>query len=202
VANAKMIGAALAVLLAHAGGVRAQERKWGLGIELGLTRFWGASRSVTDDDNPGLKPYRPTSVTARIDREVGHVRLALATLYAKSGVAIDGSKAAVVAKGQLSWIQVGPEISFHLTRLGAAAIRLFGGPTVDVWNPVESDSRTKIGGQAGAELQTPFGSSVAGVVRIRTSLTGSLFKQGELPEGYEVRSMPTAGISLGLRVGV
>ena len=200
-ANAKMFGVTLAVLLAQVAGVRAQEKKWGLGIELGLIRFWGASQSVADDHNPGLKPYRPTSVAVRIDREVGHIRLGLATLYAKSGVAIDGSSAAVVAKGQLSWIQVAPEISFHVTRLGAAAIRLFAGPTLDVWNPVESDSRTKVGGQTGAELQTPFGNSVSGVLRVRTSLIGSVFKQEELPEGYEVRSMPSAGIALGLRVG-
>src|SRR5262252_5728044 len=64
----------------------AQGSPWGIGLEVGLTRFWGGSEPVAPNDAPGLKPYRPTTVGLRIDRSFRRYRLGLGVQYAASAI--------------------------------------------------------------------------------------------------------------------
>lgn len=180
----------------------AQGYRWSVGAELGLTRFWGASRNVNPSLSPGIKPYRPTTFGVRVDRRVGRLWAGLGIQYANSGIGIDGEDVVFVTKGELTWVQLAPEVSGRLAALGPAAVlRAFAGPLMDLWIPQGDDTRARFGGQGGLELWMPLGARVATTVRLRGAVAGSLFHETELPDGYELRSMPSLGVGLGLRYG-
>src|SRR5438128_1916088 len=88
----------------------AQGRAWGVGFEIGLTRFWGASEPAPPNEAPGFKPYRPTTLGVRLEHQVGQARLALGALYAASGLGAESDQLAVIAKGGLNWVQVAPDV--------------------------------------------------------------------------------------------
>lgn len=181
----------------------AQDRAWSLGAELGITQFWGASRNLDAGGAPGFKPYRPTSVALRVERGLGRLRAGLGVQYSNSAFGLDGEGAALLVKGQLKWVQLTPEVGVHLARLGpAAALRAFAGPLMDIWIPNEDDTRARFGGQGGLELWMPLGAHLATAVRVRGGVAGSLFRETELPDNYELRSMPSLGVALGLRYGL
>lgn len=191
------------VLVALSRASSAQQRAWGVGFDVGLTRFWGASEALPPNQSPGLKPYRPTTAAVRVDRSVGRRgRVGLGVAYAASGVAAEGEELAVVAKGQLAWIQFAPEAAYRLTTLGAGPeLRAFGGPVADLWLPEGGDSRVRFGGRAGLELLAPLGSGVAATIRAHSGVSGSLFRETDVPSGFRTKMMPNAGAALGLRLG-
>lgn len=183
--------------------VAAQDGPWGLAIEVGLTRFWGGSEPIPPNDTPGFKPYRPTSFGARIDRQVGRARVALGGLYAASGLANEGDEVTLIAKGGLSWVQLTPEVGYRLAILGPVAeLSVFAGPVFDIWMPVDDDARLRVGGQGGLQLLVPLGSGLASTVRVHGGLAGSIFRDTEVPSDFRSKSMPRAGVALGLRVGL
>jgi hypothetical protein len=190
------------LLLALPAQAPAQERGLGIGVDLGLTHFWGASRSA-DPANPGLKPYRPTSIALRLDRGFGRVRAGIGLQYANSGLGIDGDDVVLVSKGELKWVEVAPEVGIRVATLGPVTVlRAFAGPLVDIWAPAEEDGRMRVGGHAGLALEVPLGPHLDGTLRVRGAVSGSVFRPEELPPGYELSTMPRAGVALGLRYGL
>ena len=105
-------GVLVLVLLALARSSAAQQR-WGLALDLGLTRFWGGSEAIPPDETPGLKPYRPTTVAVRVDRVLGRARVGLGVAYGASGIAAE-SEDLVADSGEQSAHQKG---SFRNTRV-------------------------------------------------------------------------------------
>jgi hypothetical protein len=180
----------------------AQGSPWGIGLEVGLTRFWGGSEPVAPNDAPGLKPYRPTTVGLRIDRSFRRYRLGLGVQYAASAIGQDGREVAILLKGQMTWVQVTPEIAYQLAVLGPLAeLRAFAGPVFDLWLPSGDDSRVRAGARGGLELLVPLGSGLAGMLRAHGGVTGSLFNDTEVPSEFQTGAMPNAGLALGLRLG-
>jgi len=195
-------GSLVLVLVALSRTLKAQQR-WGLGVDVGLTRFWGASEAVPPDNSPGLKPYRPTSIALRLDRLAGRARVGLGVAYGTSGIGAETENAAVIAKGTLNWVQLAPEFAYRLVTLGAGPeLRAFGGPVGDLWLPEAEDRRFRLGARGGFELLAPLGTQVAATVRAHGGITGSLFRDEEVPSGYRTKMMPNAGVALGLRLAL
>jgi hypothetical protein len=190
----------LAVPMDH---LAAQARSWGLGVDVGLTRFWGGSEPVAPNEAPGFKPYRPTTFGARLDRLFGWGKVAVGVLYAQSGLGSENDELAIIAKGGVDLIEATPEAAYRLGTLGPVTeVSLFAGPVLDVWMLSGEDTRLRIGGRAGLELLVPLGGALAGTVRAHGGLSGSLFRGTEVPNDFRTKSMPNAGIALGLRLGL
>ncbi len=186
-------------LPSRAGG---QTKPWGIGFDAGLTRFWGASEPVPPNVTPGARPYRPTTFAIRADRVLGRSRVGLTVSYAGSGLGVESQDLAIIAKGGLTWVQLAPELAYRLTTLGPVTeLRLFGGPVADLWNVDGDDTRTRIGGRAGLELLVPLGGPLAATMRAHGGLSGSLFREADVPSGYRTKTMPNAGFALGFRFG-
>ncbi|HYL29046.1 MAG TPA: hypothetical protein VEU27_03880 [Gemmatimonadales bacterium] len=184
---------------ARAGG---QSKPWGIGFDAGLTRFWGASEPVPPNVTPGARPYRPTTFAIRADRIFGRSRVGLTVSYAGSGLGVENQDLAIIAKGGLTWVQLAPELAYRLATLGPVTeLRLFGGPVADLWNVDGDDTRTRIGGRAGLELLVPLGGPLAATMRAHGGLSGSLFREADVPSGYRTKTMPNAGFALGFRFG-
>lgn len=186
-------------LPSRAGG---QTKPWGIGFDAGLTRFWGASEPVPPNVTPGARPYRPTTFAIRADRVLGRSRVGLTVSYAGSGLGVESQDLAIIAKGGLKWVQLAPELAYRLATLGPVTeLRLFGGPVADLWNVDGDDTRTRIGGRAGLELLVPLGRPLAATMRAHGGLSGSLFREADVPSGYRTKTMPNAGFALGFRFG-
>lgn len=190
----------LSLLTPHA--VSAQ-RAWGIGVEVGIERFWGASGPLAGSDELALRPYRPTHFGLRLDRGIGAVRVALSAGYAESAVAGEYEGGATVFSEGFTLVEVAPEAAIVLLRLGAGgALRVFGGPVVRFWMPSEESARTRIGARGGFELEAPLGAWLSAVTRVHGAVGKSALETEDVPPGYEIRSMPSAGVSLGVRVGL
>ncbi len=195
-------GGLVLVLLALGRASSAQQR-WGLGLDVGLTRFWGGSEAIPPGEAPGLKPYRPTTVALRVERVLGRGRVGLGVAYGASGLAAESEELAVIAKGGLSWVQLTPELAYRLTTLGSGPeLRLFGGPVADLWLPNGDDSRVRIGARSGFELLAPLGPWIAATIRAHGGVSASLFRERDMPSGFRTKMMPNAGIALGVRFGL
>lgn len=192
----------LLLALALASPAGGQTKPWGLGFDAGLTRFWGASEPVPPNVTPGARPYRPTTFAIRADRVLGRSRVGLTVSYAGSGLGVENQDLAIIAKGGLTWVQLAPELAYRLATLGPVTeLRLFGGPVADLWNVDGNDTRTRIGGRAGLELLVPLGGPLAATMRAHGGLSGSLFREADVPSGYRTKTMPNAGFALGFRFG-
>jgi hypothetical protein len=194
----------LALVLLALGRTSGAQQRWGLGLDVGLTRFWGGSEAISPDEGPGLKPYRPTTIALRLDRLLGtRGRVGLGVSYGASALAAEGEDLAVIAKGGLSWVQLTPELAYRLTTLGPGPeLRVFGGPVADLWLPDGDDSRFRLGARSGLELLAPLGPWIAAAVRAHGGVSASLFRKGDVPTGFRTKMMPNAGVALGLRLGL
>jgi len=181
----------------------AQQPAWGIGLEVGLTRFWGCSEPIAPNNPPGFRPYRPTTFGLRLDREIGRARVAVGALYAASGLATEDDDLTVIAKGGLKWVQLTPELAYRLSTVGPVAeIRVFAGPVFDFWLPTDEDARTRIGGRGGLELMVPLASGLAGTLRAHAGVSGSLFRDTDVPSDFRPKSMPSVGLALGVRLAL
>ncbi|MGH7629613.1 MAG: hypothetical protein ACREOF_09515 [Gemmatimonadales bacterium] len=195
---------ALAVALTAITSSRAAAQgAWGLGVEVGIVRFWGASGPLAGSDELSLRPYRPTHVGLRLDREIGALRLALNARYAQSALGGEFEGGATIFTDGFTLLELAPEAAVPLARFGpGAALRGFAGPVLYFWMHSDEATRTRVGARGGLELEAPLGGRVSVVTRLHGGIAGSALDQADVPPGYEVRSMPSAGVALGLRVGL
>jgi hypothetical protein len=197
--------AVIVAVLAVAGSqyeLAAQSSRWAIGAELGLSRFWGGTRSIPPNDTPAVRPYRPTTFGLRVDRALGRGRLGVGVQYAQSSLGAESEELLTAVKDAVTWWQVTPEAAWRVATLGPVAqLRVFGGPTVDLWKADGESARVRMGGQLGLEMLVPLGRRIASTLRLRSGLAGSLFDEGDLPTDVERRVMPTANLALGLRYG-
>ena len=194
---------AASVFLALSPNAVAAQRSWGLAVEVGIERFWGASGPLAGSDELALRPYRPTHVGIRLDRGAGALRLALNARYGQSAIGGEYDGGATVFTEGFTLIELAPEAAVPVVRLGpGAALRLFAGPVVRFWVPPEESTRVRFGARGGLELEAPLGGEVSAVTRVHGGVAGSALDDGDVPPGYEVRSMPSAGVAVGIRVGL
>jgi len=145
--------------------------QWGIAAEIGVARFGGSSR---DTSGTTVGPYRPTTVELRLDRELGSARVALALLYAKTGIAGEQPGLAVVQYD------------------------LASGPAIQLWT-VDGDSRTRVAAQTAAALEWPLAGSLTGSLRVSGVLSRSIFNADEPPPEVERRATRRFGVAVGVR---
>jgi hypothetical protein len=174
---------------------------WGLSAEAGLVRYWGGSGPLAGSEDIAVRPHRPTVFGIRLERAFGEVRAAVALHLAQVPIAGEFEGGAAIVDDGFTLLELAPEGSLPVLRLGTGAgVWVFAGPTVSFWALNDEPTRTRIGGRAGLELDSQLTARLSAVTRLFGAISASAFSEEEIPPGYEVRSMPSAGVSLGLRV--
>jgi hypothetical protein len=177
--------------------------QWGVTVNLQRTGFGGTSFDTsTGGTEASFRPGNTPAVTLRVDRRFGRVSLGLGVRYSRSAIVLDGQDVFVGVHDELTTIEAAPEVRVRLlrTRLGAS-VHGFGGPVIGAWRVRNQDTRGVVGVVAGVAGEFPLLRKLALEVRVGGGLTGSLFRQGELPPEYEPRAMRRGEIGLGLRYG-
>jgi hypothetical protein len=176
---------------------------WGIGLEVGIQRLWGASGPLPGSEELAFRPYRPTHVGVRVDRDVGGLRLGFGARYAQCAAGGEYPGGATLFTEGFTLLELAPEAGMRLVRLGGgAAVRSFGGPVISIWGPPDDASRARLGVRVGLEVEAPVGSRVRLVTRLHAGVGGSALDEDDVPVGYEVRSMPSAGVSVGFKLGL
>ncbi len=188
--------AATCVALGFAVAPRSGSAQWGIGAEIGVARFGGASR---DTSGTTVGPYRPTTFELRLDRGLGPARVAVAVMYAKTGIAGEQGGMAFVQYGIASFWEIAPQASFRLARFGVGVdVRLEAGPAVQLWR-LAGESRNRVGARAAAGLEWPLARALTGSLRVGGTLSRSVFDAGDTPAGVERRATRRVGVAVGLR---
>src|SRR5207249_2011293 len=91
--------------VALAATARAGAAQWGLSVDVGAARFAGTAR---DTSGASLGPYRPTTFSVRVDRELGPIRVGVGVMYARTGLAGEQDRVAVVFYDRASLVEGEP----------------------------------------------------------------------------------------------
>jgi hypothetical protein len=170
--------------------------QWGITAEIGVARFGGSSR---DTSGTTVGPYRPTTFELRLDRGLGSVRVAVAVLRAKTGIAGEQQGLAVVQYDIASFWEIAPQLSVRLARFGVGVdVRLEAGPAVQLWT-LDDDRRTRVAARGAAALEWPLARALTGSLRVSGMVSGSVFDAGETPAGVERRATRRLGVAMGVR---
>jgi len=170
--------------------------QWGISANLGVARFAGSSR---DTSGTTVGPYRPTTFEVRLERQLGASRLAIAVLYANTGIAGERGGLAVVQYDVASLWEIAPHASFRLACFGAGVeARLEAGPAIDLWN-LDGERRNRVGGRAAAVLEWPLARALVGSLRVSGVMSESVFDAADTPSGVERRATRRFGVAVGLR---
>jgi hypothetical protein len=192
-----------ACLVAVPGSRGMAQSAWSLSADAGIVRYWGASGPLAGSEDIAVRPHRPTVVGIRLERTLGAARAAIALRLAEVAIAGEFEGGAAIVDDGFILIEIAPEGSVRLLHFGTgAAVRVFAGPTVSLWALSDEPTRTRIGARAGLELDSRLTTRLSAVTRLFGGISPSAFSEEEIPPGYEVRSMPSAGVSVGLRVGL
>jgi hypothetical protein len=175
--------------------------QWSVALEATASYYSGASRD-TGADPISIRPHHPTSLGLRLDRRVGRLDVGVGAALAGPDVIAENSGVGAIIKNALDLFEIAPEAALLVGQTPArerVALRVHAGPLIDIWAPQGEDARTRLGGHAGLSLEWPLGARFAGSVRAAAALTPSLFRDGELPAGFERRALWRRSVSLGLR---
>jgi len=173
--------------------------QWSLAVEATASYYDGVSRD-SGADPTAFRPHHPTSVGLRVDRRFGRLGFGFGASLATADLIAENSSIGAILKDALDLFEVAPEVALRLGHTGpGAAARVHAGPLIDVWSRAGDDTRTRAGGQVGVSLESPVSRRFAGSLRVAAALTSSLFREGELPPGFERRAMWRRSVSLGLR---
>jgi hypothetical protein len=175
--------------------------QWRLAVATGPATTSGHSRDDLDSEHAEILPDHPATWSVGISRERGAWRLRLDGSWISSDLAIRGSTTSLVTHDALSAWGLGIEGSRRL--LGpAASTSLWGGIGVigERWSfaTAGGDSRWRAALRGSLQLDVPFSSSWAALVRGEASVGSSLFSADELPEGYSRHKALRAGLLLGV----
>lgn len=201
------------IIAAPAAGQTAPERggAWRVGISVGTSTFNGAAAG-TDESGADLvfRPHRPTMVGLGVSHGRDRVRWGFSAKYGQPGLGFKG-----VGDEGSSSVLIVAENAFHLAsftaQVGTRLLRLRGGPvlrsslgvTVERWMASGTPSRTRVGPQGGLALEFALTSALFASIEGELGFTpGSPFLEGDLPEGFRLRSTwrRTLGAGVGLRL--
>jgi hypothetical protein len=184
------------ILLALVQGAAPAAAQWSVAGEIGVAGFSGTSR---DSAGISVGPYRPTTFAIQVDRETGRVRLELALLYARPGLAGRQGNELFVQYGVVSLWEIAPALSVRLARFGTGgAVWVEAGPAVDLWQ-FDGEQRHRVGARAGVALEWPLARSLSGSLRAGGVLSGSMVDSTDVPSGVERVATRRLGVGLGLR---
>jgi len=172
--------------VALAATARAGAAQWGLSVDVGAARFAGTAR---DTSGASLGPYRPTTFSVRVDRELGPIRVGVGVMYARTGLAGEQDRVAVVFYDRASLVEVAPAIAIRVACFGAGVVtRVEAGPALDLWD-VDDVTRTRVGARGGRFTGSFHATGV---------LSGSVMNRDEAPAGVERRATRRGSVSIGL----
>ena len=168
--------------------------QWSVSLGLGADRFWGGSLENAPEQK-SFHPYRPAVFELGAERRLGKMGLGFRATYTDAALGLEGEVGVVAANDAFTMVGLAPEVSYQIAALGTNRLLLHAGPLVEVWHPIDSDSRTRAGARGAASLVVPLGGrfnfSVAGSVAV----ISSPFNSGELPDTYELRALWRRGIA-------
>jgi hypothetical protein len=177
--------------------------QWGVTVNLQRTGFGGTSFDTSaGGTEASFRPGNSPAVTLRVDRRLGRVALGLGVRYSRSAIVLDAKDLFAGFHDEVATFEAAPEVRVRLlrTRLGAS-VHVFGGPVIGAWMLRDQGTRGVAGVVAGVVGEFPLIDRLALEVRVGGGLTGSLFRQGELPPVFERRTTRRSEIGLGLRFG-
>jgi len=175
--------------------------QWHLALATGPATTSGHSRDDLDPEQAQILPDHPATWSVGISREQGAWRLRIDGSRITSDLAIRGSTTSLVTRDALSAWGVGLEVSHHLLGIPASPA-LWGGIGVigERWSfsTAGGDSRWRAALRGSLQLDLPFSTRWAALVRGEAFVGGSLFTTDELPEGYSRHAAVRAGLLLGV----
>ena len=175
------------------------EGQWSVGAEVGADRFWGGSLENTEDER-SFRPYRPTTVGARVQWEGSNLGVGIRLGYFSAGMALEGTDAIVVAKNVFSVYSVAPEILYRVAVLGPAnRLLLRAGPLLEMWTALDEESETRLGVHGALALQVPLGWKLEATVSAGAALIPSPFAEDQLDPPFERRPLWRRRFTAGLQ---
>lgn len=174
--------------------------QWGVGLSLGVARYYGGAVSTDDSTSGAVHPYRPTTVTLVAGRDWGALRVDLGVSYGSPGIAAEVDGGAFVDGTAAHFVAAAPEVTVRVLRVGAGgALRLGGGADVTLWSLTDFDSRVLVGGHATASYEWPIAGRFLGTIGAGVSLSPSLFRESEISASFERRMLLRPSVTIGVR---
>lgn len=177
----------------------AEASAWTVGPSVSFVHF-----SAAGSDGAGAETgfARAVGAGVAVERSIGPVALLLAIEQLTTQIQVRDP--VVVIEPQVPAVdrtRVGLSVRTTLARGERARVVVDAGPTLDIWSPDGSDSRSSAGASARLALETS-----AGPVAVENALGFGLSKgpldAGDLPEGYERNTMRTITITIAARIGL
>jgi hypothetical protein len=180
----------------------AAHAQWTVSLEIGADRYWGGAVDSTPE-GLSLRPYRPTTVGAGVERRTGRWGIGLRLRYAEASLALEGADAVTAVKGVFTVYSAAPEASYRVSRLGAGSrLVIHGGPLLEAWSVTDEGSETRIGVQAAFSLEVPLGGRVSGALSAGAAVISSPFADDQLDPAFERRALWRRRVAAALEYGL
>jgi len=175
--------------------------QWRLSLVTGPSATSGHSRDDLDPEQAEILPDHPATWSVGASRERGSWRFGLDGSRITSDLAIRGSTTSLITRDALSAWSVGFEASRRL--LGGVGVpSLWGGigAVGERWSfsSAGGDARWRAALRGSLQLDMPFSTRWAALIRGEGMIGSSLFAADELPDGYSRHAALRATLLLGV----
>ena len=192
---------ALLVVLIVAAGLHPQraEAQWRATLEYGGTHFWGGSGGTGDAEGVSFGPYRPTTFTARLGRQMGRAGVELGLQYSRVDYAVRGGEFTTVAENLGRLLSLQPALTYRLARLPLdGGLDVVGGPILERWSLDGQGTQLRVGGQAGFSATFAISPRWGANIRLTEAAISSPLGSADLPDRFERRTAWRRSIGIGL----
>lgn len=196
-----LTGAWSLVLSARALMAQNHEKAWSVTVTTSLTEFRGAATDTSASGSMTVRPGQGITLGMSVTRRLGPWGVSVGLSHLPTHVEAMSTTIAVQDRTTgLGRARLTLAVSRRVMRVGAGALELRAGPTLDHWSvdDEESDGRTVGGGEAALALSLP-----AGPVLIENTLgfgwSAGPFRTEELPAGYRRQALRVVTAGLGIR---
>ena len=173
--------------------------QWSVGAEVGADRFWGGSIENTEDQR-SFRPYRPTTLGARIQWETPGLGVGVRLGYFSAGMALEGSDGLSLANGVFTVYSLAPELLYRIASIGKAnRLLIRAGPLLEIWQALDDESEIRLGVHGALALQVPLGWKLEGVLSAGAALIPSPFAENQLDPPFERRPLWRRRFTAGLQ---
>lgn len=173
--------------------------QWRVGVTAAALRF-GAVAEDTVSGSRWASLTSPVVVVARIEREIGHVRIGLDVASGGAGLTIEDHAFALVAKHAFHLWEVAPGVGVRVAGPGAGASAwLEAGPVLDIWVAEGAGTRVRGGVHGSVSFAYSLSARVSGTLGVQGSITPSPFDRTDLTPGFERRAAKRRAILAGIR---
>jgi hypothetical protein len=190
-------------LTLQAGALPAQAgSRWTIGLGITWDAFSGASSDTTSLSGTEVEvvPAPRLALEAGLSRAIGKWEIRLAGGYA-AGALRARTDALILddRTGNVRRYRLALHVGRRMASLGAATLHVTAGPSLDHWTATGIGNRTTLGGRLGLVLRVPLG-GVTLENTVRFGLSGSPFRQRDLPPEANLKSLRSWSVGAGLVV--